>query len=84
MRYSVRICSASMIISVMLTQTSYAQPIPGMSPREKAALEEKKAQVKDAAKTYKSTLGNIPDAKKNIDPWGNIRTPTAPAAAETK
>jgi hypothetical protein len=61
MRYSVRICSASMIISVMLTQASYAQPIPGMSPREKAALEEKKAQEKDADKTYKSTLGNIPD-----------------------
>jgi hypothetical protein len=55
-----------------------------MSPKEKAALEEKKAQEKDADKTYKSTLGNIPDAKKNIDPWGNIRTPTAPAAAETK
>ena len=53
-----------MIISVMLTQTSYAQPIPGMSPKEKAALEEKKAQEKDADKTYKSTLGNIPDAKK--------------------
>jgi len=68
---------ASALISGLLTQASYAQPIPGMSPKEKAALQEKEAQEKDIDKAYKSMLKRVPDADKNVnaDPWGSVRAP---------
>jgi hypothetical protein len=84
MRYPVKIFTATMIAMTLLTQISYAQPIPGLSPKEKAQLEQKQAHEKDTDRAYKSTLDRIPDASKNADPWGSLRAPSAPSSAGTK
>jgi hypothetical protein len=80
----VKTFTAIMIATVLLAQVSYAQPIPGLSPKEKARLEEKQARDKETDKAYKSTLDRIPDAGKNTDPWGNLRAPSAPSSTGTK
>jgi hypothetical protein len=74
--------TAVLIIAGLSSAASYGQAIPGMSPREKAALEEKKAQEKNVDETYKSTLKRIPDTNKSADPWGNMRTPAASPGAK--
>ncbi len=76
--------TATMITALLLTQVSYAQPIPGVSPKEKARLEEKQARDKATDKAYKSTLDRIPDANKNTDPWGNLRAPSAAPSTGNK
>jgi hypothetical protein len=75
-----------MLATVLLVQASYAQPapIPGQSPKEKAREEQKRARDKDAEGAYKSSLDSIPDAGKNTDPWGKLRTPSAPSSAGPK
>jgi hypothetical protein len=75
---------AAMLAAALLMQSAYAQPIPGQSPKEKAAGNEKKALEKQTDEQYKSTLRNIPAAGKPADPWGGIRTPNGAAAAGTK
>lgn len=62
-----------------LTQAAYAQPapIPGESPKEKAANEAKRRELKDLDARYKATMKNIPDAEKPADPWAGTRVPGA-------
>ena len=76
--------TAIVVAAALLTQTAYAQPIPGMSPKEKARHEQKQARDRDVDSRYKSALEQIPDAGKNIDPWGNLRTPSTPASPGAK
>jgi hypothetical protein len=80
----VKTFTATMIAALLLTQVTYAQPIPGVSPKEKARLEEKQARDKATDKAYKSTLERIPDANKNTDPWGNLRAPSVPPSTGNK
>lgn len=68
---------AALMTSALSMPAAEAQPIPGMSPKEKAAAEKKSAEEKANDRAYKSSLGNIPNAKKNDDPWGGVRTPSA-------
>ena len=84
MRCPVKTVTATIITTVLLTQMSSAQPIPGLSPKEKARLEEKQARDKQTDKAYKSTLERIPDANKNTDPWGNLRAPSEWCAADSE
>ena len=76
--------TAMVAAALLLTQAAYAQPIPGMSPKEKARAEQKQARDKDVDSQYKSSLELIPDSGKNVDPWGNLRTPSTPASPGTK
>ena len=76
--------TAAAIAAALLTQVADAQPIPGMSPKEKARHEQKQARDRDVDSKYKSALEQIPDAGKNTDPWGNLRTPGTPASPATK
>jgi hypothetical protein len=80
----VKLFTATATIAVLVTQVSYAQPIPGQSPKEKAAQEQKQKRDRDVDSQYKSSLERIPDAPKNTDPWGNLRSPSAPSSTETK
>jgi hypothetical protein len=75
---------ATMVVAVLFVQASHAQPIPGQSPKEKARQAEKKAEDKDVDRDYKSSLKQIPDASKNPDPWGNLRSPNAPSSTGAK
>jgi hypothetical protein len=80
----VRFFIAAMATSALLTQTAYAQAIPGQSPKEKAAQELKKEQEKDTDKAYSSALKRMPNANKPVDPWGNIRAPSESVPAGAK
>jgi hypothetical protein len=79
----VKLFAATLTAAALLAEAAYAQPIPGLSPKEKAQLEQKQARDKDIDNAYKSTLDRIP-ARKDSDPWGNLRTPSAPSSTGTK
>ena len=68
---------AAIAAAFFLTQTAYAQPaaLPGESPKEKAANEAKRRELKDLDARYKATMKNIPDVEKPADPWAGTRVP---------
>jgi uncharacterized protein YecT (DUF1311 family) len=79
MKCHVKIIMATVVMSALLIRASDAQPVaPGLSPHEKAKLEEKQAQDKELDRAYKSTLNRIPDPQQTSDPWGNVRAPSKP------
>jgi hypothetical protein len=81
----VKLLAAMAMAAFLFTQVSHAQPIPGESPKEKAARELKQKRDRDVDSNYKSSLELIPEPpKKNTDPWGNLRAPNAPSAAGPK
>jgi hypothetical protein len=54
----------------------YGEPDKEMSATEKAA-------ERDAERAYKRSLGNIPE-QKSTDPWGTVRSDSAPPKAAAK
>jgi hypothetical protein len=54
-----KILATAITTAMLLTQASHGQPIPGLSPKEKAALQEKQAEEKAADRAYRATLGHI-------------------------
>jgi hypothetical protein len=76
---AMRIFTAAVVISAMLTQASYSQippPItPPLSDDEKADIARKKADEKANDEGYKSAIKRLPDANQKVDPWGSLRTP---------
>jgi hypothetical protein len=81
-----RIVAAVAVIAAFLAgpTSAFAQdkPIPKYGELDKDKTPEEKRQEKDAEERYKRSLGNIP-AQKAVDPWGNVRSDTAPKP-ETK
>jgi len=74
-----RISTAALIVSALLTQVSYAQesliqdsPTP-LTEDEKAAIERHKQDEKADDEAYKSTIKRLPDATQKVDPWGGVR-----------
>ena len=54
----------------------YGEPDKEMSATEKAA-------EREAERAYKRSLGNIPE-QKSTDPWGTVRSDSAPPKAAAK
>jgi hypothetical protein len=80
MRRALRLFAIALAAAMLLMQAPYAQaqhaPAPsGPTEKEKAKVRDKRAYEKDTEEAYKSTLKHIPDAKQNVDPWGNLRMP---------
>jgi hypothetical protein len=75
MRRRVKLFTAIAIITAVFTHMAYAQPIPGESPKEKSAREAKEKRYRDVESDYKASMERIPDAPKNSDPWGSLRSP---------
>jgi hypothetical protein len=67
------------VAAALVTQIPYAQaqqhktPGAGPSDKQKAHDAEVRAYEKQTDKAYRETLKQIPDAKPNADPWGNLR-----------
>ena len=68
--------AASMILTALLMQSSYAQPFPE-SERQKAAEARKKAEETATDEAYKSMMKRTPNTDKKVDPWGSMRAPPA-------
>ena len=71
---------AAMIAATVLTSSAFAQQHgPQMKPQltdeQKSKIQDKRAFEKDTDEAYKATLKKIPEAKQNVDPWGNLRAP---------
>jgi hypothetical protein len=45
--------------------------------------QQEKKNDRDVDRAYQSTIKTLPDAKKNSDPWGDVRF-APPAAAKNK
>jgi hypothetical protein len=69
--------AASLVISALLTQASYAQENFPMSDRQKAEIAKKKADEKANDEAYKASIKRAPDVKQKTDPWATLRTPSA-------
>ena len=65
-------------LAALLATSAYAQHASapqGMSDKEKAKLQEKRAFQKETDDAYQSTMSRLPDVKQQkADPWGNMRT----------
>ncbi|HSP49446.1 MAG TPA: hypothetical protein VLN61_04530 [Pseudolabrys sp.] len=73
-------------VVALLTGIAYAQSLmPGLNlSGDKPPLTPQEEEMRKATEdSYKSALKKIPDQKKSVDPWGNIR-PDQPAASKTK
>jgi len=77
-----RIFIAAAVVSVLLTQASYAQfgapPTPRvpLTDEEKAEIARKKAAAKATDEAYEAMTKHTPDTKQKVDPWGGVRTPS--------
>ena len=77
---------------LLMTQVISAQQDSGSNPfrpglhlkdDKPSRTKEQKEYDKALDQTYQSTFKDIPDQKKKLDPWGDIR-PAPPAAAKNK
>jgi hypothetical protein len=76
----------AMLAAALFAQVADAQThkaaSPGPSDADIAKMKQKQAFEKDTDAAYRSSLQKIPEVKQNVDPWGNLRTPNAPAGAK--
>jgi len=75
--FLVRRFTASLLISAVLTQASYAQDNLPMSERQKAEIARKKADEKSNDEAYQAMIKRTGDVNRKADPWGILRTPPA-------
>jgi hypothetical protein len=72
-------------VTALLSGPASAQSQPmqkyGEPDKEKSAAE--RAAERDAERAYKRSLGNIPE-QKSTDPWGTVRSDSAPPKAAAK
>ena len=78
-----RLLGATCVIAALTGPVWAQNPIPryGETEKEKSATE--KAAERDAERAYKRSLGNIPE-QKSTDPWGTMRSDSAPPKAAAK
>jgi hypothetical protein len=76
-----RVFAAAAIIA-LLAGSAYAQdqPIPKYGDVEKDKTPQQIEGEREAERAYKRSLGNIPN-QGPTDPWGNVRSESAPKAA---
>jgi hypothetical protein len=77
-RRELRLFSIAMVAAALLMQAPFAHAQHSSAPagptdKEKAKARDKLINEKETDEAYKSTLKRIPDAKQNVDPWGNLR-----------
>lgn len=62
-------------------QYSAANPMPRYGETDKDKTPGEIAAEKRADEAYKRSLGNVPNATQSNDPWGGVRSDSAPKAA---
>ena len=77
-------CTAAVIASVAGPAYGQAQPpVTRYGEQDKEKTTQQKSDEKAAAEAYKRSLGNIPEQKAS-DPWGTVRSDSAPKPAKDK
>jgi len=66
--------AVALLMQATCAYAQHASAPPGMSDKEKAKIQEKRAFQKDTDDAYQSTMSRLPDVKQQkVDPWGNMR-----------
>ena len=80
-----RILSATVVI-LSLAGPAWGQQArpPAYGETDKAKTPSEIAAEKEAERAYKRSLGNIPEQQKSTDPWGTVRSDSAPPKAAAK
>jgi hypothetical protein len=72
---AIALAAAALVLQAPCAQAQqHRTPGAGPTDKQKAHDAEVRAYEKATDEAYQSTLKQIPDAKKNADPWGNLRT----------
>ncbi len=71
-----RVFYAAAVLALM-AGPALAQSIPKYGEAPKAKSPQEIASEREAEKAYKRSLGNIPE-QKSADPWGTVRSDSAP------
>ena len=84
MQFVGRILGAVAVIA-LLAGSAAAQKGPAKYGEEdKPKTPAEIAAERDAEKAYRRSLGNIPEQQKSADPWGTVRSDSAPPKAAAK
>ena len=71
---AVALAAAALVMQIPYAQAQqHKTPGAGPTDKQKAHDAEVRAYEKQTDKAYRETLKQIPDAKPNADPWGNLR-----------
>ncbi|UPJ53141.1 hypothetical protein IVB30_18585 [Bradyrhizobium sp. 200] len=74
----------AMVVVALLAGPAWAQTsVPRYGETDNAKTPSEIAAEKEAEKAYKRSLGNIPE-QKGTDPWGTMRSDSAPPKAAAK
>jgi hypothetical protein len=73
-------CAAAVIALLAGPAYAQSQSVPRYGDTAKTKSPQEIQAEQDAEKAYKRSLGNIPD-QGPTDPWGNVRSESAPKAA---
>jgi len=71
--------AASIAISALLTQASYAQQHSGAPPpsdSQKAEESKRRAEEKANDAAYRDAMKRTPVPDRKVDPWGGLRSPS--------
>ena len=81
-----RVFLAAIVIASLagpaFAQAPAAIPKYGEAPKEKS--QQEISAEKEAERNYQKSLGRIPEQKGSSDPWGSVRSDSAPKAAPPK
>src|SRR6266404_3440636 len=74
---------AAAAVLALLAGPAYAQSqsVPRYGDTDKKKSPQEIEAEREAERAYKRSLGNIPDQGPTTDPWGNVRSDSAPKAA---
>lgn len=71
---AIAVAAAALVLQIPDAQAQqHKTPGAGPTDKQKAHDAEVRAYEKQTDKAYRETLKQIPDAKPNADPWGNLR-----------
>ena len=73
----------AMVVIAALAGPAKAQSVPKYGEADKVKTPAEIAAEKDAERAYRRSLGNIPEQQKT-DPWGTVRSDSAPPKAAAK
>jgi hypothetical protein len=79
-----RVLGATCVIAALAGPVWAQSAVPRYGEVDKEKSETEKAAERDAERAYRRSLGNIPEQQKSTDPWGTVRSDSAPPKAAAK
>ncbi|MBT1516805.1 hypothetical protein KIP88_41095 [Bradyrhizobium sp. SRL28] len=84
MQFVGRILGAAAVIALLAGSAAAQRGPAKYGEEDKPKTPAEIAAERDAEKAYRRSLGNIPEQQKSADPWGSVRSDSAPPKAAAK